>query len=119
MRAQPLAAWLALDLALAVLLGAFAAHLLRARLSVPALATWDTAQRYQTWQALGLLACLRFTACDRRVRSLILGGSVVFSASLYAVALGAAKPVAWITPLGGMAMVGGWLLLAWQLRQEA
>lgn len=118
MRAAPLAAWLAVDVAVAILLGAFAAHLLHAHLSSAHLAIWDTAQRYQTWQALGLLACLRFDACDRGVCVLILGGSLAFSLSLYALALGAPTALAWITPIGGVAMVGGWLRLAWRLRRE-
>ncbi len=39
-------------------------------------------------------------------------GIVLFSGSLYALALGAPRPVAWVTPIGGVAFLGGWALLA-------
>ncbi len=119
MSASKLAALLALSLALSVLLGAFAAHALQGQLSAAALTQWQTGVRYQTWQTLGLLACLALPACDQRLSLWILAGSLMFSASLYALALGAPRACGLITPVGGTMMLSGWLLLARRLWQAS
>ena len=100
---------------LAVLLGAFGAHALKGRLSVEALGWWHTAVEYQMWHALavaglGLSGIARF----RLPAWLLVGGAIVFSGALYAMALGAPRWLGAVTPLGGAAMIGGWGLLAWR-----
>jgi uncharacterized membrane protein YgdD (TMEM256/DUF423 family) len=98
---------------LAVALGAFGAHALQARVGADALGWWHTAVEYQMWHALAVLALgvsgLRWT---RVPAWLFVAGSVVFSGTLYAMALGAPRWFGAITPLGGLTMIGGWLLLA-------
>ena len=97
--------------AAAVALGAFGAHLLRAKLPPDQLQTFETAVRYQFYAGLGIqLAALA------RARSatllLMIGGSAVFSGTLY---LYLATGVRWlgaITPLGGLSLIASWLLLA-------
>jgi uncharacterized membrane protein YgdD (TMEM256/DUF423 family) len=99
--------------ALAVLLGAFGAHALQSRVDVESLGWWHTAVEYQMWHALAVLA-LGLSGL-RRLRLpawLFVAGSVVFSSTLYAMALGAPRWFGAITPLGGLAMIGGWAVLA-------
>jgi uncharacterized membrane protein YgdD (TMEM256/DUF423 family) len=98
--------------------GAFAAHALKARLAPDLLAIFDTGARYQVIHALGLLAVA--WACDRW-RSpaarwagwCFVAGTVLFSGSLYALALSGMRGLGAITPLGGVAFLLGWALLAW------
>lgn len=100
----------------AVALGAFGAHALRDALDEPALATWRTAVDYQFWHALALLAtgffargrspsALRFAAAAFAL------GIVLFSGSLYALALGGPRALGVVTPFGGVAFIAGWLAL--------
>lgn len=117
----------ALNLTLCIATGAFAAHGLKARLSVEQMAWWQTAVSYHTTQALGLLAIgvlLRFSASispnlpstGLHTSALLLQvGIVIFSGSLYAMALGAPRWFGAITPIGGLALMAGWLWLAWTL----
>ncbi|MEO7411019.1 MAG: DUF423 domain-containing protein [Sphingomicrobium sp.] len=100
---------------MAVLLGAFAAHALKARLGVEALGWWHTAVEYQMWHALavvgiGLSGRTRFHLAGW----LFVGGIILFSGSLNAMALGAPHWLGAVTPLGGLAMIGGWIVLAWR-----
>lgn len=99
----------------AVLLGAFGAHALRSRIGAEALGWWQTAVAYQMWHALAVLALglagLRWT---RPCAWLLFGGAILFSGTLYAMALGAPRWIGAVTPLGGLAMIGGWTLLAWR-----
>jgi uncharacterized membrane protein YgdD (TMEM256/DUF423 family) len=103
--------------AVAVLLGAFGAHALRASLDVQSLATWHTAVEYQFWHALALLATGLFA---RNGASVVLRvaavsfavGVVLFCGSLYLLALGGPRGFGAITPLGGVAFIVGWLALA-------
>ena len=121
----------ALNMALAVMTGAFGAHALKARLSTEALSWWQTAVAYQMWHALGLLALgilLRispalpvpgFPATGVQTAAVLLQlGIVVFSGSLYAMALGAPRWFGAITPIGGLAFIAGWLWLAWHLTRS-
>ncbi len=103
----------------AVAAGAFGAHALRARLSPDLLAVFETAARYQMYHALALLgvswAVTRWPGpWPVRAGSLFVVGTVVFSGSLYALALTDVRWLGAITPLGGVAFLGGWgcLLLA-------
>jgi len=109
----------ALLMAAAVGAGAFGAHALRTRVDAAALATWSTAVQYHAWHALGLLAVGLYMqhAPDRAgvplAGWLFVAGIVLFSGSLYALALGAPRAVGSITPLGGVAFLAGWIVLAW------
>jgi uncharacterized membrane protein YgdD (TMEM256/DUF423 family) len=101
-----------------VLLGAFGAHALKARLGADALALWRTAVEYHFYHALGLLAVglvaahIPGSALVRWSGWTMLAGIVLFSGSLYALALSAPRWLGAITPLGGVAFIAGWALLA-------
>lgn len=98
----------------AVLLGAFGAHALRGALDPAAREVWHTASQYHFWHALALaVASLAPPGRARRVALAAFGvGIVLFSGSLYALALGAPRWCGAITPLGGVAFVAGWLATA-------
>lgn len=100
--------------ALAVALGAFGAHALRATLDASALQVWHTAVEYQFWHALALLAVASAPPSRLRAAAAMLFGAgiVLFCASLYALALGAPRMVGAVTPFGGLALIAGWLVLA-------
>jgi uncharacterized membrane protein YgdD (TMEM256/DUF423 family) len=105
-------------LALATACGAFGAHALRATLAPERLALWEIAVRYQFFQALGLLGVgLAMRTLDgsvlRAAALLIIVGVVLFSGSLYGLALGAPRPWGVLTPAGGLAWICGWLLFAY------
>jgi len=105
-------------LALATVGGAFGAHALKAHLPAERLQLWDTAVRYHFFQALGLLGVgLTLRGQDsgalRLAAALIVTGIVLFSGSLYALALGASRLIGALTPLGGAAWIAAWLLFAW------
>jgi uncharacterized membrane protein YgdD (TMEM256/DUF423 family) len=102
---------------IAVAAGAFAAHALRARLAPETLAVFETGARYQMYHALGLLAVawLAERTASREARwagYLFIAGTVLFSGSLYALALSGIAGLGAITPLGGIAFLAGWLCLA-------
>lgn len=108
----------ALSAFLAVAAGAFGAHALRARLTPEYLAVFETAARYQMYHALGLLAVA--WAVNRWPGTLpewagwlFVAGTVLFSGSLYVLALSGLRWLGAITPLGGVAFLIGWLCLAW------
>lgn len=100
----------------AVASGAFGAHALRDVLDARALGIWRTAVDYQSWHALALLATA-LLARDRppsvlRVAAVAFAlGIVLFSGSLYALALGAPGAFGALTPFGGAAFIAGWLAL--------
>ena len=107
----------ALSAAIAVGTGAFAAHGLKARLAPEALAVFETGARYQMYAALGLLAAAwaaaRWSgAATSWGGGLLLAGTVLFSGSLYALALTGIRWLGAVTPLGGVAFIAGWVLLA-------
>lgn len=128
---QPLAASGVL-LALATVAGAVGVHVLRSRWPAERLQVYDTAVRYQFYHSLGLLGMglllrgegLRAADAQRQGRDprvprslrmaarLVFAGIVLFSGSLYALTLGAPRWVGMVTPLGGVALIGGWLLFA-------
>lgn len=100
---------------LAVLFGAFGAHALKARLSPEALEWWQTAVQYQMWHALAVIALgLTGLRSTRLPGGLFAIGALIFSATLYAMALGAPRWLGAVTPLGGLLMIAGWVLLAWR-----
>jgi uncharacterized membrane protein YgdD (TMEM256/DUF423 family) len=102
---------------LGVALGAFGAHGLRARLTTEMLAVFETGVRYQMYHALAILfvaiAAARFDGWLLRAAgwSFVLG-IVLFSGSLYALALGGASRLGLVTPFGGLAFLVGWACLA-------
>lgn len=102
----------------AVLLGAFGAHALRGVLDARGSELWHTAVNYHAWHALALAvaAGLGFGRSGRVAMAAFVVGIVLFSGSLYALALGAPRWVGIITPFGGLAFVAGWLALGWALR---
>ena len=113
---SPLVALGALNAALAVAAGAFAAHGLRDRLDARALEVFETGARYHMYHALALIAAGVVASAARGAQ--IAGwifqiGIVLFSGSLYALALTGARGLGAITPLGGLAFLAGWLWLAW------
>jgi len=101
----------------AVAAGAFGAHALRARLAPDLLAAFETGVRYQMYHALALLlvawALTRWPAGPVRLAGwLFVAGTVVFSGSLYAVALTGAGALGRATPVGGLCFLAGWASLA-------
>jgi uncharacterized membrane protein YgdD (TMEM256/DUF423 family) len=102
---------------LVVVLGAFGAHTLEARMTPETLATFETAVRYQMYHALVLLVV--GVACERRSASrllvtagwLFVVGIVLFSGSLYALILTGLHWLGAITPVGGLSFIVGWMCL--------
>jgi uncharacterized membrane protein YgdD (TMEM256/DUF423 family) len=104
-------------IALATALGAFGAHALKAHLSQDKLLVYETAVRYHFIHALGLLAIgVLLRSLDggllRWSATLVLAGIILFSGSLYWLTFGAPRFVGIITPLGGLALIAGWILFA-------
>jgi uncharacterized membrane protein YgdD (TMEM256/DUF423 family) len=110
--------------ALAVVAGAFGAHALKAQLPVERLAVYDTAVRFQMFSVVGLFAAAWLQARQPQ-RSAVVAGAcllaalLLFCGSLYVIAFTGWRGLAMLAPLGGLAAIAGWLLLAhaaWQLR---
>ena len=106
---------------IAVAAGAFGAHALRARLSPEHLAVFETAARYQMYHAMGLLtAAWAVTRWPGPLLHwagwLFVIGTMLFSGSLYALALTGMRWLGAITPVGGVALLAGWLCLALSAR---
>lgn len=113
-----------LNAALAVICGAFGAHGLKARVDSVLLETWATASDYHLYHALALLLAgvlaRQFGAAGIVTAGWILfAGMVVFSGSLYLLVLTGQRWLGAITPLGGTALIIGWLWLAWALYRAA
>ncbi len=111
---SPLVALGALNAAIAVAAGAFGAHGLRERLEPRALEIFETAARYQIYHALAIILCGVFATRGATTAGwLFQAGILVFSGSLYALALTGVKGLGAVTPLGGLAFLIGWIWLAW------
>jgi uncharacterized membrane protein YgdD (TMEM256/DUF423 family) len=111
---SPLVALGALNAALAVAAGAFAAHGLRERLDARALEIFETGARYHMYHALAMILAGVVTARGASTAGWIFqAGIVVFSGSLYMLAITDVKVLGAITPLGGLAFLVGWLWLGW------
>ncbi len=98
--------------------GAFGAHGLKARLTADMLAIFETGARYQMYHALalvltGLLATVRPHPAFTSAGWAWIIGTVLFSGSLYALALSGIRVLGAVTPLGGLAFLVGWALLTW------
>jgi uncharacterized membrane protein YgdD (TMEM256/DUF423 family) len=109
-------------LALAVGAGAFGAHGLRGRLDEYAMGIYERAVFYQFIHALGLLAVPLFARLDlltwraaQRVCALLLAGILLFSGSLYVLAMTGVRTFGAVTPFGGVAFILAWALLAFEL----
>jgi uncharacterized membrane protein YgdD (TMEM256/DUF423 family) len=111
-------------LALAVILGAFGAHGLQNRLDDYSRGVYEKAVFYHFLHAMGILvvAVLSRTGtfpqqATDAVCWCLLVGILLFSGSLYALALTGNRALGMVTPFGGLAFIVGWLLLAWRLRR--
>jgi uncharacterized membrane protein YgdD (TMEM256/DUF423 family) len=112
--------WIVLGAAsafLSVAAGAFGAHALKARLSPELLTIFETGARYHMYHSLGLIAV--GLVAQGRPSPLLTGagwamvaGLLLFSGSLYALALSGVRALGAITPLGGLGFLAGWALLA-------
>lgn len=104
-------------IALATMSGAFGAHALQTRLSPERLDIYETAVRYHFFHALGLLAIgLAARSIDapalRWSAVLVVAGIVLFSGSIYALSFSAPRFIGILTPIGGVALIAGWLVFA-------
>jgi len=116
----------AASLALAVAAGAFGAHGLRGRLDDYSMGIYERAVLYHFIHALGLLFVPLFSRLDllstsaaTRVCAFLLAGIVLFSGSLYILALSGIRLLGAVTPFGGMAFIIGWALLAFKLARRS
>jgi uncharacterized membrane protein YgdD (TMEM256/DUF423 family) len=104
----------------AVGLGAFGAHGLHGVIDAAGMEVWHTAVQYHFWHALALFVAVLGLA-PGRARSaaiaLFVLGIVLFSGSLYALALGAPRWTGAITPIGGVAFIGAWIAVGLSLRR--
>jgi uncharacterized membrane protein YgdD (TMEM256/DUF423 family) len=109
-------------LALAVMLGAFGAHALKARFDAYAMSIWEKAVFYHFIHAIGLLVVPLFArtsviseASAARISALLLAGIAFFSGSLYALALTGTTILGAVTPIGGLCFIVAWLWLSVEL----
>jgi len=107
----------ALLAAIGVGLGAIGAHVLKERLTTEQLVTYETGVRYHLFHALALivvgLVIERYTSSLLQASAVLLTvGIVLFSGGIYAWLATAVKPFVHIVPIGGLALIVGWLLLA-------
>ena len=102
--------------ATAVIAGAFGAHALRGRLSPDDLAVFETAARYQMYHAVALVTLAKWLEQGVRpplewAARLFAIGVLIFSGSLYALALSGQRWLGLVTPLGGVGLIAGWVAL--------
>lgn len=112
----------ALSGAIGVGAGAFGAHALRERLEPRMLEVFETGARYQMYHAIALLAVAWIASrwpgsLSTAAGWLFVAGTVLFSGSLYAMALTGVRGLGAITPLGGVCFIAGWICLALAARQ--
>jgi uncharacterized membrane protein YgdD (TMEM256/DUF423 family) len=103
--------------AIAVAAGAFGAHGLRGKIETKALDVFQTAVTYQMFHALALLAVGLLAAARPGTAASVAGvmflvGTLLFSGSLYGWALGGPRWLVYLTPVGGLAFILGWIALA-------
>jgi uncharacterized membrane protein YgdD (TMEM256/DUF423 family) len=116
----------AIALALAVAIGAFGAHGLRGKLDDYSMGIYERAVFYHFVHALGLLVLPLFIragvltqAVGARICVLLLAGIVLFSGSLYALAITGVRVLGAVTPFGGLAFIAAWVMLGWYLLKFA
>ena len=110
--------------ALAILFGAFDSHALKERLSDQSLEVYDIATRYLMFHALGifLIALLGFQLPKESLETpviIMIGGTSIFSGSLYLIAMFDLKKLGMVTPIGGLLLIVSWLLLAYNTYKTA
>lgn len=103
---------------LGVALGAFGAHSLKEKLTPEMLAVFEVGVRYQMYHALALFAVAwaiaHYPGANLAAPGwLFVAGTVIFSGSLYALALSGVRWLGAVTPVGGLCFLAGWALLAW------
>ena len=108
----------ALSAFVSVAAGAFGAHALRARLAPDLLGIFETGARYEMYHALALVAVAwaaqRWPGPATSAAGwLFVAGTLLFSGSLYALALSGVRAIGAVTPFGGVAFLAGWALLAY------
>ena len=108
----------AIALFIGVAAGAFGAHTVATKVTPERLAVWQTAVQYQMWHGLGLLGVgllMRESSSPRLLAAsawLFVAGIVLFSGSLYGLVATGITKIGYVTPLGGIALLGGWAVLA-------
>ena len=116
----------AIALGLAVMCGAFGAHALRGRLDAYSMGVYEKAVFYHFVHALGILVVPLFAKSGwlhagdvRLVCVLLAAGILIFSGSLYALSTMGVRMLGAITPIGGVAFIAAWFVLAWKLMRHA
>lgn len=109
----------ALSAGISVAAGAFGAHGLKARITPDLLVIWETGARYQMYHALGLVAAAWAASRGAGAQGaaawagwLFVAGTIIFTGSLYALALTGIRGLGAVTPFGGVAFLAGWVALA-------
>jgi uncharacterized membrane protein YgdD (TMEM256/DUF423 family) len=103
---------------LGVMLGAFGAHALEGRVTPARIEVFETGVRYQMYHALGLLAVAWISSAWPSWQItwsgyLFIAGILIFSGSLYILVLTDTPWLGAVTPLGGLSLIAGWILLLW------
>jgi uncharacterized membrane protein YgdD (TMEM256/DUF423 family) len=115
----------AINGALAVALGAFGAHGLQGRIDAHAIEVFETGARYHMYHALAIgLAALAVRSGAASTPASVaagffLAGIILFSGSLYLLALTGVRSLGFVTPFGGLAFLVGWIALAWAATKVA
>lgn len=110
--------------AVSVMIGAFGAHALKATLEANGrLDTFETAVKYQFYHTLALLAIglLMYKISDKLLEYAglsMIGGILIFSGSLYILCITGIRWLGAITPIGGLLMIIGWVLLLWAIARS-
>jgi len=105
-------------LALAVAFGAFGAHGLRGRIDDYSMSIYERAVFYHFVHALGLLIISLIPRVPAAVGWLLIAGIVLFSGSLYLLAITGVRTLGAVTPFGGVAFIAAWALLAWSAMKK-
>jgi len=112
-------------LAAAVGLGAFGAHGLRDKLDAYSMSVWEKAVFYHFVHAFGMLILPLFAKAGAlsetsatRIALVLCAGILLFSGSLYVLAVTGIRTLGIVTPFGGVAFIAGWLMLAWCLARK-
>ena len=106
--------------AISILFGAFGAHILKEKLSSDQLVVFEIATRYMMYHSFGLLifGLLGYILNEEIITVpgiMMVVGIVIFSGSLYLVALGGFKKFGMITPIGGVILIASWLIFAYNI----
>lgn len=104
-------------IAIAMIAGALGSHVLRPQLDTHALEIYETAVRYQFYHSIGLLGIgLTLRTLEHRLirwsGTSVLAGVILFSGTLFAMSFGAPPWIGAITPVGGLALILGWVMFA-------